>query len=159
MKNYKRIAAILGLVTAMAVLVMYPSQMAKAQIGLGTSATVFNTETATTSQLVTNKLIATTIAALCDVTMDVGRAANMGLQWRFQDVAANTHDFVMVLQKSVDGSNWQTLDTFTVAFAGTAYVNFVTNVPVLGYPYVRVHTLTPATDSVATNCSVRVYMK
>lgn len=73
--------------------------------------------------------------------------------------AAGTSAITTVVQKSYDGTNWETGLTFTLTAAGTTYVNTTTNLTVNDYGFVRIFNITNGNAALLTNLTVRFYTK
>lgn len=129
--------------------------------GLGTPSTVFSTATGTEAQGVTNAKIAATVAAPINAIINVENFDNLAVQVRLQATDTATGNNTLVIQKSVDGSSWDTLNTTTLAASGTATNAAITNynVALLGHPWVRFSTLTAGTATTLTNVTIKVYPK
>ena len=69
---------------------------------------------------------------------------DLGLQWNVQASGASTSNAIATVAKSIDGRNWDTLATFTLAASGTTPVSVSTNYTVNAIPWVRVVVTTTA---------------
>jgi hypothetical protein len=132
--------------------------VAPASAQLGTPATVVRSAVTSGSYAaITNNTTAYPTNAVVDATgkKDVAVAFTSALS------GAGTTANTVVLQQSVDRSNWITHTTFTATPAGTTPVTVITNLAVGALPYLRVYSINNASANTGyiTNYTVKVFVK
>jgi hypothetical protein len=106
---------------------------------------------------ITNNTIAYPTNAIVEAPTQKDAAIAFTSELSGAGTTANT----VVIQESVDRSNWETILTFTATPAGTTPVTVVTNLPIGALPYLRVYSIANANANTGyiTNYTVKVRVK
>jgi hypothetical protein len=128
----------------------------QAQLGAPTI-TVRSASTSGAYAAVTNNTTAYPTNAIIDCS---GRK-DVSLAFLSELSGAGTTANTVVIQQSVDRSNWATHTTFTATPAGTTPVLVVTNLAVGGIPYLRIYSIANANANTGyiTNYTVKAFAK
>jgi hypothetical protein len=108
-----------------------------------------------TNSIAANSTYTTNTLIDCTAKKDVA------IQWAAELSGAGTTANTMVIQSSVDNSNWVTYVSLSMTPAGTTPVIVQTNLTVGAIPYLRVRSMANASANTGsiTNYTVKVYNK
>jgi hypothetical protein len=127
---------------------------ASAQLG-APSVVVAGTYPQWTNAIVANSTYTT------NAVIDCTRSRYVNLVWKAELSGAGTTANTLVVQQSVDNSNWATYQSYSMTPAGTTAVIVSTNLDVAAIPYLRVRSIANASANTGaiTNYTVKVFQK
>lgn len=152
MKRITSIAALI--VAAIAIITLAAPTPAQAQTGLGTPQTVFSTA-AISGKVLTASTSSSTTTNVVNVA-----GKDLAIEVAAQEKAAGSSNLVVAVQKSVGGTVWDPMATYTFTLNGTTAITTTTNLTVNAVPKVRlIVTTTSLAANAVTNATIKVYSK
>lgn len=139
-----------------ALFVLLFATLAQAQLG-GGAVVVSSGLTSGAYAAVTNN----TSAYPTNAIVDCSQQRDVSIQFTSALHDAGTTANTVVVQESVDKTNWETLLTFTATPAGTTPVTVVTNITVGASPFLRVYSIANANANTGhmTNYTIKAWVK